>query len=65
MSLNRICDWCHKPILTGQIYYTVHQHSNENPFFSDTTDDICCDCAQRLSVDLDHLYKAEDEDYGL
>lgn len=65
MSLNRICDWCNKPILTGQVYYTVHQHSNENPFFSDATNDICCDCAHRLSVDLDHLYKAEDEDYGL
>lgn len=61
MSVHLICDWCNKQILAGQVYYTVHQHSNENPFFSDTVNDICCDCARKLSVDLDHEYKEEEE----
>lgn len=61
MSLHLVCDWCNKPILEGQVYYTVHQKSNENPFFSDTVNDICCDCARKLSVDLDHEYKEKEE----
>lgn len=65
MSMHLICDWCHKSILMGQVYYTVKQHSNENDMFSDTVNDICCDCARRLSVDLNHLYKSEDEDCGI
>lgn len=61
MSLHLVCDWCGGPILEGQVYYTVHQKSNENPFFSDTVNDICCDCARKLSVDLDHVYKEKEE----
>ena len=61
MSVHLVCDWCNKQIFHGQVYYTVHMKSNDNPFYSDSVNDICCDCARKLSVDLDHEYKEEEE----
>lgn len=60
MSMQRICDWCGKKIEEGEVYYTVNQNTNGNPFFrTDVTNDICCDCAKKLTVDLDHEFENE------
>ena len=49
MSMHLICDWCNKQILEGETYYTVHRH---DIIWGDEIDDICCDCAEKLSVNL-------------
>ena len=59
MSMQRICDNCHKKIKES-IYYTVHRH---DIIRGDEIDDICCDCAKKLSVNyLDQVFEYKGEE---
>lgn len=49
-----VCDNCHKPIFNGAVYYKTKRVSNGNQFFGDSEWDVCCDCAESLSVDMEH-----------
>ena len=53
MSEHLICDYCNERIEAGETYYTVRRHDKIG---GDTINDICCECARKLSVNLYYKY---------